>query len=213
VLAGRPRNAWLSRIAATALLAAGACSVQLASPYNETVYRGAQSLEEDFVRFAAVMQTAAGTSEANYSKVQGNYADFAARLAVLRRRSEAAPGVVPCDRALQLSRQVGGRIAGPVPASAAQRVSDQAFKGASCTTILIGIAQDQIERLRSQHQQRCGPDKPAILCTTLFGSPPIDGIFAVGTGAAPTDGLLPSAVAISLDELVGSQEDVKPPRS
>ncbi len=194
--------------------AIAACSPQLVPPYNETIHKGALSLEEDFVKFAATMQQVAGTPEAYYAKHRGAYADFAARLAVLRRRSETAPGGVPCQKALEVSRRTAGITTSPIASRAADRASEAGLEGASCVTILVALAQRQIERLRGQHEERCAPSKPRELCTTLFGSAPIYGIFAANTGAGISNAPLVSAVAISLDELAGSQEDLKPaPRS
>jgi hypothetical protein len=193
-------------------VATAACGVRLASPYDDAVYRGAQALETDFVRFAAAMQDVAGTPDGYYAKHRETYTDFAARLAVLQRRSESIPGGVPCGRALDLARRTGRSVVPQLAGRIAARAAEPGMEGASCTTVIVVLAQEQMERLRSQHELRCSraaAEVPAR-CTTLFGAPPIYRIFATGTGDASSGTPLVSAVAITLDELVGIQEDVKP---
>jgi hypothetical protein len=200
-------------VAALALSAVtAACSVRLASPYNQAIYQGAQSLEDDFVRFVAMMQDVAGTPDGYYVKHRSTYADFAARLAVLRRRSETLAGGAPCSRALEIARKVGRNVDAGFGSQVAERTAAPGMEAVSCTTVIVILAQDQMERLRSQHERRCNPATAALprRCTTLFGAPPIYGVFNTGPTTEASASPLVSAVAITLDELVGIQEDVKP---
>ena len=194
----------LTSIAATALVAG--CTVQLTAPYNSDIDTQASALQSDFLRFAAGMQMVAGTPKGYYDEHAFQYADFEARLAVIRMRSESLSGGVPCGRALEAAKKaqipLGDQIAQSISAASAQGEADNA----SCITILVRLAQNNMERLRSQHQLRCNPSAKVVLCTTLFSAPPIFNILSPGQSDAP----LVSAVAISLNELVGAERDIKP---
>jgi hypothetical protein len=97
-------------------------------------------------------------------------------------------------------------MAGQIEQSITVTSSKPEASDATCITILAGLAQSNMERLRSQHALRCNPSAKPALCTTLFSAPPIFDIFVPG----PSDAPLVSAVAISLNELVGAERDIKP---
>ncbi|MGE0226158.1 MAG: hypothetical protein AB7S57_23020 [Acetobacteraceae bacterium] len=187
-------------------LGAAACTVQLTAPYSEEIDKDATALQSDFLKFAANMQMQAGKPEAYYTNHQQTYADFEARLAVMRMRSESLSSGVPCRRALDTRNSAERSLIGPMQSQVSEKIGEPGWGDSSCVTILVMIAGDQMERLRSQHEIRCNPSAKKELCTTLFSSPPIFGIFGTGQNNAP----LVSAVAISLNELVGAERDIRP---
>ena len=191
------------------LVAAGVagCTVQLTAPYNEDIDQEASSLQTNFLRFVANLQMVAGTPQGYYSQHQQQYSDFEASLAIIRMRSEALPGGVPCGHAIEQGKKAARTLSGSMQGEVSTRLSQPGLANASCITILAIIAEDQMERLRSQHQRRCNPTAPPTLCTTLFSSPPIFNIVTNAQSDAP----LVSAVSISLNELVGAERDIKPP--
>ena len=73
--------------------------VQLAAPYSEDIDKKASSLQEDFFKFVANMQSQAGKPEGYYVKQSTNYDNFDVQLAVIRLRSDALGGVA-CGKAL-----------------------------------------------------------------------------------------------------------------
>lgn len=152
------------------------------------------------------MQLVAGTSKGYYDQHGTDYGDFEARLAVIRLRSESLSGDVPCDRALQVAKAAQKPLAGQIEQSVADAGPFPGGRGASCVTILAGLAQGNMERLRNQQVIRCNPTAKPILCTTVFGSPPIFDVLVPGPSEAP----LVSAVAITLNELVGAERDLRP---
>jgi hypothetical protein len=187
-------------------LIASACSVQLTAPYSEDIDKDAITLQSDFLRFAANMQMQADTEDGYYSKHQKDYADFEARLATMRMRSESLPSGVPCGRAVDAGGKVERTLSGPMQSQLSDRLAQPGWGNASCITILVSLAGEQMERLRGQHEIRCNPSAKKGLCATLFSSPPIFGIVSTGQSDAP----LVSAVSISLNELVGAERDIKP---
>ena len=201
---GRRVRRLLRGIAATTLVAG--CTVQLTAPYSSDIDDQASALQSDFLRFAAEMQMIAGTPKSDYDEHAFQYADFEARLAVIRMRSESLSGGVPCGRVLEAAKKVqtplGDQLAQSISAASSQGGADNA----SCITILVQIAQRNMDRLRSQHQLRCNRLAKVVLCTTLFSTPPISDIFEPGKGDAP----MVKAVAISLNSLVGAERDLKP---
>ena len=58
--------------------------VQLAAPYSEDIDKKASSLQEDFFKFVANMQSQAGKPEGYYLKQSTNYDNFDVQLAVIR---------------------------------------------------------------------------------------------------------------------------------
>ncbi|MGL4963598.1 MAG: hypothetical protein ACRC67_20385 [Inquilinus sp.] len=195
----------LTSIAATALVAG--CTVQLTAPYNSDIDTQASALQSDFLRFAAEMQMVAGTPKGYYDEHASQYADFEARLMVIRMRSESLGGGVSCGRALEVAKKVplplGDQAAPSIAAASPQGEADNA----NCITILVQLAQNNMERLRSLHQKLCNRSAKVGQCTALFSAPPIFDIFSPGKGDAPSV----LAVAISLNELVGAERDIKPP--
>src|SRR3954451_25343926 len=99
-----------------------------------------------------MMQEVAGTPDGYYVKHRSTYANFAARLAVLRRRSETLAGGVSCSRALEIASKTGTKADAGLGSQIAAPTTPPGTEAASCTTIIIVLAQDQIERLRSQHE-------------------------------------------------------------
>ncbi len=205
--ATRPHSGAL-RLAA--LLAAGplacACTVQLTAPYSTEIDREATALQSDFLKYAAGMQFVAGTPKGYYDQHNADYGDFEARLAVIRLRSESLSGGVSCNQALHLAKAARKPLAGQIEQSMADAGPLPAGSGASCVTILTGLAQRNLERLRSQHAVRCNPAAKPVLCTTLFAAPPIYDLLVPGPSEAP----LVSAVAITLNELVSAERDLRP---
>jgi hypothetical protein len=128
-----------------AILLAG-CSVQLTAPYDPDIDRGAGALQLDFFKFVANMQTTAGTPKGYYSEHEANYNDFEARLAVMRLRSEAIGGV-PCARALGAAEKVGEAETANMDQQLKASLASRAAGGASCITILITMAQEQMASL------------------------------------------------------------------
>ena len=179
------------------------CTVQLTAPFSSDIEAEVGALQSDFLKFAAGMQMLAGRPKGFYDQQSARYADFEARLVVIKARSESLSGGVPCDQALTAAR----RLKVPVTGQVARSVSGaEPQPSASCVTILAGLAQRNMERLRGQHELRCTPSAAKILCTTPFGSPPIFSISAMG----PDGATLVSAVAITLGELLGAERDIKP---
>ena len=166
-------------------LSVSACAVQLTAPYSEDIDKDATALQADFIKFAAIMQMQAGKPEAYYSNHQKDYADFEARLATIKVRSESLPAGVPCGRVLGTGKKTERALSGPLQAQLSDRMSQQGWGDASCITILVSIAGEQMERLRSQHELRCNASAKQVLCTTLFGSPPIFSIVSTGQSEAP----------------------------
>jgi hypothetical protein len=187
-------------------LVISACTVQLTAPYSEDIDKDATALQNDFLKFAANMQMQAGKPDGYYSNHQNGYADFEARLATMKMRSESLPTGVPCGRALDAGKKTERTISGPMQSQVSDRMGQPGWGNASCITILVSIAGEQMERLRSQHEIRCNPSAKKELCATLFSSPPIFGIVGTGQSDAP----LVSAVSISLNELVSAEHDIKP---
>jgi hypothetical protein len=187
-------------------VALSACTVQLTAPYSEDIDKNATTLQNDFLRFAANLQMQAGKPDGYYSNHQKDYADFEAQLATMKMRSESLSTGVPCGRALDAGKKAEKALSGPMQSQISDRMSHPGWGAASCITILVTIAGEQMERLRSQHEIRCNPTAKKELCTTLFSSPPIFDIVSVGQSDAP----LVSAVAISLNELVGAEHDIRP---
>ena len=148
----------------------------------------------------------AGTPDAYYVNHQKDYAAFEASLATMKMRSELLPAGVPCGRALDAAKKPERTLSGPMGSQVSERVGLPGWGNASCITILVSIAGEQMERLRSQHEIRCSPSARKELCATLFSSPPIFGIVSTPQSDAP----LVSAVSISLNELVGAEHDIKP---
>ena len=148
----------------------------------------------------------AGTPKGYYDRHSSEYGDFEARLAVIKLRSESLDGGVPCRQALEVAKRARKPIASQIEQSVVATGSQAVDSDASCVTILAGLAQRNMERLRSQHALRCTPTAKPILCTTLFSSPPIFDILVPGPSEAP----LVSAVAITLNELVGAERDLRP---
>ena len=188
-------------------LTVSACAVQLTAPYSEDIDKDATALQGEFIKFAAIMQMQAGKPEAYYTNHEKQYADFEARLATMKVRSEALPAGVPCGRVLGAGKKTERVLSGPLQGQVSDRMAQQGWGDASCITILVGIAGEQMERLRSQHEKRCAASVAPVLCTTLFGSPPIFTIVSTGQSEAP----LVSAVSISLNELASAEHDLKPP--
>jgi len=182
------------------------CTVQLTAPYSSDIDAAASSLQSDFLKFAANMQMIAGTPKGYYQEQRSQYSDFEARLAVIQMRSESLSGGVPCGRALEAAKKANIPIAGKIEESVTTALSQPTTSNASCITILADLAQKNMERLRSQHELRCNQTAKPILCTTLFSAPPISNILV----ARPSDAPLVSAVAITLNELVGAERDIKP---
>ena len=182
------------------------CSVQLTAPYSEDIDKDATALQGDFIRFAANMQMQAVSADGYYSNHQKDYADFEARLATMKMRSESLSSGVPCGRVVDAGRRAERVLSGSMQAQVSERVAQKGWDGASCITILVSIAGEQMERLRGQHELRCSPPAKKGLCATLFSSPPIFGIVGTAQSEAP----LVSAVSISLNELVGAEHDIKP---
>jgi hypothetical protein len=182
------------------------CSVQLTAPYSSDIDIEASSLQSDFLKFAAHMQMVAGTPKGYYEQQSSEYSNFEARLAVIKMRSESLNGGVACGRALEAAKQAKIPIAGQIEESVSTTLSQPSTSNASCITILAGLAQNNMERLRGQHELRCNPTAKPVLCTTLFSAPPIFNILVAG----PSDAPLVSAVAITLNELVGAERDIKP---
>jgi hypothetical protein len=180
------------------------CSVQLTAPYSSDIELEAGDLQSDFLKFAAGMQMVAGTPRGFYDEHSAQYGDFEARLTVLRMRSESLPGGLPCGRTLNAAKKAAVPMADQIQTAIAGATTDS--DNASCITILIKLAQANMELLRTQHHDRCAPTAKPVLCTTLFGAPPIFNVFLAGPNQAP----LVSAVAITLNELVGAERDMKP---
>jgi hypothetical protein len=197
------RRRFLSIISAAVLVAG--CTVQLTAPYNTDIDAEASALQSDFLKFAATMQMFAGTPKGYYDQHSSQYGDFEARLTVIKMRSESLSGGVPCGRALETAKKARIPIAGEIEQSTTASLSTSEKSDASCITILAGLAQRNMERLRSQHALRCNSSAKPVSCTTLFSAPPIFNIFVAGNEAT-----LVSAVAISLNELVGAERDIKP---
>jgi hypothetical protein len=189
-----------------ASIVAVGCTVQLTPPYSSDIDLAASSLQSDFLKFAANMQMIAGTPEGYYDKQRLQYSDFESRLAVIKMRSENLSGGVPCGRALDAAKKVKIPIAGQIEQSVSTAISQGETSNATCITILVGLVQNNMERLRTQHERRCNQTVKPNLCTTLFAAPPIYNILVVG----PSDAPLVSAVAITLNELVGAERDIKP---
>ena len=185
---------------------ATACSVQLTAPYSEDIDKDATALQNDFLKFAANMQMQVGSADGYYSNHQKDYADFEARLATMKMRSESLPSGVPCGRAFDAGKKTARTLSGPMQSQVSDRMAQQGWGDASCVTILVSIAGEQMERLRGQHEIRCNPSAKKGLCATLFSSPPIFGIVSTSQSDAP----LVSAVSISINELVGAEHDIKP---
>jgi hypothetical protein len=182
------------------------CTVQLTAPYDSDIDTAASSLQSDFLKFAANMQMVAGTPKGYYEQQSAQYSDFEARLAVIGMRSESLSGGVACGQALEAAKKAKIPVAGQIEESVSTTLSQAGTSNASCITILVGLAEKNMERLRSQHELRCNRTAKPILCTTLFSAPPIFNILVVG----PSDAPLVSAVAITLNELVGAERDLKP---
>jgi hypothetical protein len=183
-----------------------ACTVQLTAPYSSDIDTAASSLQSDFLKFAANMQMIAETPEGYYDKQKLQYSDFESRLAVIKMRSESLSGGLACGRALETAKKAKIPMAGQIEESVSTALSQPQTSSASCITILVGLAQNNMERLRNQHERRCNQAAKPLLCTTLFSAPPIFNILVVG----PSDAPLVSAVAITLNELVGAERDIKP---
>jgi len=182
------------------------CTVQLTAPYSSDIDTAASSLQSDFLKFAANMQMIAGTPKGYYEQQSSQYSDFEARLAVIKMRSESLSGGVACGQALEAAKKAKIPMAGQIEDSVSTALSEPATSNASCITILAGLAQNNMERLRGQHELRCNPTAKPVLCTTLFSAPAIFNIIVAGPSEAP----LVSAVAITLNELVGAERDIKP---
>jgi hypothetical protein len=187
-------------------LIAAACSVQLTAPYSEAIDTDAIALQNDFLKFVANMQMQTDVPDGYYSKHQKDYADFESRLAIMRMRSESLSSGVPCGRAVDAGKKGEKVFIGPMQSQLSDRLAQPGWGDASCITILVSLAGEQMERLRSQHEIRCNPSAKKGLCATLFSSPPIFGIVSTAQSEAP----LVSAVSISLNELVGAEHDIKP---
>jgi hypothetical protein len=213
------RAAGLPAIACAASLALSGCSVQFTPPYDEVIEKETDSLKTDFLRFVAERQRTAGTPKGYYVDHQAAYDDFAARLAAMELRSEDQPGGVSCARAAELAKNVTNGITSfnlgnAVPQSAASNIAGNV----SCATAEIRNAQDQIARFRTQDEKRCAKGSPPVQCTTLFGTVPVGRVAASlrslpGATAAATDeeeSTLVKAVLISLDNLEGLEQDLKP---
>jgi hypothetical protein len=213
------RAAGLPAIACVASLALASCSVQLTPPYDEVIEKQADSLKTDFLRFVAERQRTAGTPKGYYVDSQAAYDDFIARLAAMELRSEDQPGGISCARAVELTKSVTGGIISFNLGNAAQQsaVSDSA-SNVSCATAAIRNAQDQIERFRSQDEKRCAKGSPPVQCTTLFGTVPVSRVAAslhsmpgaIAAAAGEEESTLVKAVLISLDNLEGLEQDLKP---
>ena len=182
------------------------CTVRLTAPYSSDIDTAASSLQSDFLKFAANMQMIAGTPKGYYEQQSSQYSDFEARLAVIKMRSESLSGGVACGQALEAAKKAKIPMAGQIEDSVSTALSEPATSNASCITILAGLAQNNMERLRGQHELRCNPTAKPVLCTTLFSAPPIFNIIVAGPSEAP----VVSAVAITLNELVGAERDIKP---
>lgn len=182
------------------------CNVQLTAPYSSDIDIETSSLQSDFLKFAANMQMVAGTPKGFYEQHSSQYGDFEARLALIKMRSESLSGGVACSRTLEAENEVKIPIASQVKELVSATLSLNSHSNSSCITILAGLAENNIERLRSQHERRCNQEAKPILCTTLFAAPPIFNILVAG----PSDAPLVSAVAITLNELVGAERDIKP---
>ncbi|MBV9202989.1 MAG: hypothetical protein JOY83_25260 [Alphaproteobacteria bacterium] len=180
--------------------------MQLTAPYSSDIDTLASSLQSDFLKFAANMQMIAGTPKGYYEQQSSQYSDFEARLAVIQMRSESLSGGVACGQALEAAKKAKIPVAGQIEELVTTALSQPDTSSASCITILAELAQRNMERLRRQHELRCNPTAKPILCTTLFSAPPISNILVAG----PSDAPLVSAVAITLNELVGAERDIKP---
>ena len=212
----------LSTIAWATNVALVSCSVQLTPPYDEVIEKQTDSLKADFLRFVAGRQRTAGTPKGYYLDHQATYDNFAASLAAMELRSEDQPGGVSCAQAVALTKRATTGIN-------SLRVSNDMSRSAppdtagntSCVTMEIRNAQDQIERFRSQDEKRCAKGSPPVQCTTLFGTVPVSRLATSlhtlpGATAATTDegeSTLVKAVLISLDNLEGLEQDLKPTSS
>lgn len=213
------RAVYLSTIAWAANLALANCSVQLTPPYDEMIEKQTDSLKADFLRFVAERQRTAGTPKGYYLDHQAAYDNFAASLAAMELRSEDQPGGVSCARAVELAKRMtpgitSFNLGNAVHLSAAPDTAGDI----SCVTAGVRNAQDQIERFRGQDEKRCAKGSPPVQCTTLFGTVPVSRVAASlrslpsATAAATDEGesTLVKAVLISLDNLEGLEQDLKP---
>ena len=124
------------------------CTVQLTAPYSSDIDTAASSLQSDFLKFAANMQMIAGTPKGYYEQQSSQYSDFEARLAVIKMRSESLSGGVACGQALEAAKKAKIPMAGQIEDSVSTALSEPATSNASCITILAGLAQNNMERLR-----------------------------------------------------------------
>jgi hypothetical protein len=208
----------LSTIALAANLALADCSVQLTPPYDEVIEKQADSLKADFLRFVAERQRTAGTPKGYYLDHQAAYDNFAASLAAMDLRSEDQPGGVSCARALELAKRMNPGITSFNLGNSVHQSAAPDIAGISCVTAGIRNAQDQIERFRGQDEKRCAKESPPVQCTTLFGTVPVSRVAASlhALPSATTDttdegeSTLVKAVLISLDNLEGLEQDLKP---
>ena len=130
---GRPISALFVSIA----LAASACTVQLTAPYSKDIDKDVTALQNDFLRFAANMQMQAGKPEAYYSNHQKDYADFEARLAAMKMRSESLPAGVSCGRVLDAGKRAERALSGPMQSQVSDRMSQRGWGNVSCLPIRL----------------------------------------------------------------------------
>jgi hypothetical protein len=195
------RALYLSTITWAASITLTDCSVQLTPPYDEMIEKQSDALKGDFLRFVAERQRTAGTSK-------GYYLD--------------QPGGVSCAQALELTKKMtpgitSFNLGNAVDKSAAPDIAG----GVSCVTAGIRNAQDQIELFRDQDKKRCAKDLPPVRCTTLFGTVPVSRVAvslrALQSATTPStdegESTLVKAVLISLDNLEGLEQDLRPASS
>ncbi len=219
---GSARALYLSSIMWAVSIALTDCSVQLTPPYDEVIEKQSDALKADFLRFVAERQHTAGTSKGYYLDHQAAYDGFAASLAAMELRSEDQPGGVSCSQALELTKKMtpgitSFNLGNAVGKSGAQDIAG----GVSCVTAGIRNAQDQIERFRGQDEKRCAKDSPPVQCTTLFGTVSVSRVAAslrsvpsaTTTSTDEGESTLVKAVLISLDNLEGLEQDLKPASS
>jgi hypothetical protein len=188
-------------VAAFVVSGCGANPVQLASAYDASVDTQAQALETDVLTFAAErQQNSLSPAGAYYVK---SYTAFDVRLAVISLRAATDPGGTSCGEAIKLAARSG--VGNGLSEAFITNGVDATAAGQSCVSLEVAQLQKQFAALQAADQSRCQTGMGA--CSTLFPPGTIDDFLPNHqSGKAP----FVRAVMVSLESLVGFEQDLKP---
>jgi hypothetical protein len=172
-------NRHLAGLALSFALVAGACSVQLTSPYDAQLADGLTKLNEDVIKLSAdVARTASSPAtrpKARYEEYGKTYDDLHARIETMRVISDIGnPGVVDCSKVLPgLQDAAKAEVMQAVGTAGDSNGAQEAPANVDCQTFLFIRLQRRLDTVERLHRVACDPANPARDdCRNAFGTAP-----------------------------------------